>query len=221
MNISGDGAGIASQNVQGAYVRSSGESASSGGGSASKRESSSKGVSSSKGRSSSKGGGHLRLTSLWLLVMITVSISLACFFALDIWLRAGRSPLSVPLVSFAAPICMAVFIGWQGWRVRSYQRGARPLEALEAGRIFLLAQSGSRAGAVLLGGALGAIMAYAHSGPTSFLAEQMFHLALAGLASFLLVVVSYICERWCIVDGSDGEQGSHPRHGGRGSAAPA
>ena len=164
----------------------------------------------------------LQPTSIWLLVAIGVLVAALCFFAMEIWLRSGRSPLVVPFVSAVAPLLMGMFVGWEGWRVRAYQQGKRSLDPLEAGRIFVLTQAGSRAGAVLLGSALGVIVAYGHTGPTSFLAEQMFHLGWAALSSLVLIVVAYMAERWCIVhdddeDSSGGFLGNH-----RGSAsAPA
>ena len=156
---------------------------------------------------SDAGAGRLRPTSIWLLFAIVAAVALGCFLGIEIWLRAGQTPIMVPVVSFAAPLIMAAVVGWQGWKVRSFQRGNRALGALEAGRIFVLAQAGSRAGAVLLGSAIGVGCAYFHTGPTTFLLEQILHLGLAALTSLALLVTSYIAERWCIIRGDEDENG--------------
>ncbi|MCI5826192.1 MAG: DUF3180 family protein [Arcanobacterium sp.] len=166
--------------------------------------------------------GNLHLTPLWLLVLIAVVVALGCFFGAEVWLRAGFAPLVVPFVSFVVPLILAAIVGQQGWRVRAYQRGESSMSALTAGRIFVLTQAGSRAGAMLVGSALGVISAYAHTGPSNFLAEQMFRLALSALTSLVLVVVSYIAERWCSVDDSDHDASSGVRRSpGSGTGAPA
>ncbi|MCI6573829.1 MAG: DUF3180 domain-containing protein [Actinomycetaceae bacterium] len=163
----------------------------------------------------------LHLTSAWLLVLIAVIVAAGCFFAVEVWLRAGLAPIVVPLISCVVPLILAVIVGYQGWRVRAYRRGEHAINALTAGRIFVLTQAGSRSGAVLVGGALGVISAYAHAGPSNFLAEQMFRLSLCALASLVLVVVSYQAERWCVVDDSDADSthSPHTAHPGAGAAA--
>lgn len=163
---------------------------------------------------------RLRLTPAWLLVLIAVVVAAACFFAAEVWLNAGFMPMMVPLISFVVPLILAVVVGVQGWRVRAYRRGERSIHALTAGRIFVLTQAGSRAGAVLVGSALGVISAYAHIGPSNFLAEQMFRLALCALASLTLVIVSYCAERWCVIDDPDsGSDSPHTPLPGAGAAA--
>ena len=164
---------------------------------------------------SKKSEGSLVLTPLWLLASIAVLVALGCFLLVEILLHSGQPPIAVPVVSFAAPLVCAAAELWAGLRVRAYQRGKAYISSLRAGQIFIFAQAGSRAGSIFLGSALGVIGAYAHTGPSSYLAEQMFHLALAALASFALVVTSYLAERWCRVDDSEGS--STPL----GGAAPA
>lgn len=157
---------------------------------------------------SKKPEGSLVLTPLWLLAFITVLVALGCFLLVEILLHSGSMPIAVPIISFVAPLVCAVAELWAGLRVRAYQRGKVHMNSLRAGQIFIFAQAGSRAGSIFLGSALGVIAAYAHIGPTDYFAEQMFHLALAALASFALIVASYAAERWCRIDDSEGSSAS-------------
>ncbi len=152
--------------------------------------------------------GSLVLTPLWLLCFIAVLVALGCFLLIEILLRSGSMPIAVPIISFAAPLVCALAELWAGLRVRAYQRGKAHMNSLRAGQIFIFAQAGSRAGSIFLGSALGVLAAYAHIGSTDYFAEQMFHLALAALASFALIVTSYVAERWCRIDDSEGSSAS-------------
>ncbi|MCI7551435.1 MAG: DUF3180 domain-containing protein [Actinomycetaceae bacterium] len=167
-----------------------------------------------------RGKGGLQLTPWWLLVLLCVVAGALTFFAVEIWLRGGYAPPIVPFVAFVMPILVGVFVAWQGWNVRRYQMGKRSMNPLTAARIALLAQAGSRTGAILTGIVLAMIAAYKHSGTTAFFDGQIVRLWLAVGGSALLVGCSYLAEWWClIVDDDDAASDQKPPRGG--SAAPA
>ena len=164
-----------------------------------------------------RGRARLDATPWWLVLALTAGCAAMAFFAMEIWLRQGYMPIMVSVLSFLAPALCGVFILWRGWLVRSYQAGKRALSSLAAARTFLLAQAGSRAGAVLLGGALGVAGAYWRVGPNDWLSAQLLHLGIASVASIFLIVSALIAERWCMVKDGEGEDPPAPK----GAGAPA
>ena len=151
----------------------------------------------------------LQPTSALMLLAIAAVTGVTLFLLADIWLRSGRAPLLVPLLVFLIPLGVAVFIGWQAWLVRRYTSGKKTIDPLHAARIWVLTQAGSRAGAILAGLSLGLGCAYLNAGSSGFLTEQAIHAFLAGGASVVLTVVSWLSERWCIYDDDDAAPSSN------------
>lgn len=148
--------------------------------------------------------GTLHPTSFLLVVTLGVASLAFSFFGSEIWLRDGRTPLVLPLWGCGLPVLFALFVFSQGWRVRSYKKGKKVIPPLTAARIWILTQAGSRAAAVLAGASFGIAGAYAHLASTAFSNEQVRNFSIAGLAWLVLVAVSFLAERWCMVD-EDGD----------------
>ncbi|WP_124055326.1 DUF3180 domain-containing protein [Arcanobacterium ihumii] len=154
--------------------------------------------------------GTLRPTSFLLVATLGLVTLAFSFFGSEIWLRDGRTPLVLPLWGVGLPVLFALFVFSQGWRVRSHKKGKKVIPPLAAARIWILTQAGSRAAAILAGASFGIAGAYAHLASTAFSSEQVRNFSIAGLAWLVLVTVSLLAERWCMVD----DDGDAPTGGG-------
>ncbi len=168
-----------------------------------------------------KSDNKLQPTSISLLLGFFLMTSSAVFFALEIWLRAGRSPFALPLFAFVVPLSIAGVVLWQAWLVRSYKLGNRSLGALNASRIWLLTQTASRAGIILAGASLAVVVAYSHFGLTSYLTSQILNFSLAFLGWMIVTIVGFCGERWCISDDDDTNDLPDYKNKAGGTAQPA
>ena len=141
----------------------------------------------------------------------SVPVFIAAFVGLDLWIRNGGVPFLVHDLSFVAPLVLAVVILWLAWGVRRFQQGKRNVNALTAARIAILAQGGSRAGAVLTGAGAALLLAYQRAETLPILA-----IGLATGAAVVLVVASLVAEKWCSVDRPEPDAAPSPK-----GAAPA
>lgn len=126
-------------------------------------------------------------------------------------LRQGRAPFQVPAT---LPVVLLVvtlaILGW-GLRVKASRRKDTPerhrnheLSPLYAARVAVMAQACSRGAASFVGFFAMVALLFARTGQTSYVHTQVLMAILSAGASLLLVCVSWLVERWCIVDnGSD------------------
>lgn len=100
---------------------------------------------------------------------------------------------------------------WGGWQVRRIRkRQPARIGPLAAARVAVLAQSGSRGGALLFGAFAILAVLYNRSGSSDYVTAHVRAAAAAAVASAVLALVGYLVESWCNVSGDDDGGGTDP-----------
>lgn len=126
-------------------------------------------------------------------------------------LRDGSAPFPIPLATSVLILLVAAFIFWGGWQVRRIRkRQPARIGPLAAARVAVLAQSGSRGGALLFGAFAILAVLYNRSGSSDYVTAHVRAAAAAAVASAVLAFVGCLVESWCNVSGDDDGGGTDP-----------
>ncbi|USR80201.1 DUF3180 domain-containing protein [Arcanobacterium pinnipediorum] len=145
----------------------------------------------------------LRPTTWLTLLSLFLVSGVTTFFVIDTWLSYGRAPILFPVVICFLPLIVAMLIVWQGWRVRAYSRGDRPLSMLSAARIWILSQAVSRTGTITAGICAGMTVSYLGYSYSDLMVDQAIIVGIAGLASLIMAGAGMLAESWCKTDDDD------------------
>lgn len=133
-------------------------------------------------------------------------------FSLLVWSLNRRSGGLVPATSVVAVlllVVLAALVVSAAWPVRSYLRGNRrtPLDALRAARALTIAQAAALTGSGAAGWYLGQLLVCLPDRDLTAVQARAMRLALALLASLLLVASGLVAQRMCRVDDGPRDRG--------------
>jgi hypothetical protein len=112
---------------------------------------------------------------------------------------------NVPWIVILALVALAGVVFWEGWLVRSYQRGRKPdLDALRAARAFVLGKAAALTGSLLVGWYASQFLVVLGDLSIDARRTKGVDALYAAAAALVLAVVGVVVERFCQLPPDDG-----------------
>lgn len=161
----------------------------------------------------------MRRTPARSLIVVLVAVAVVGWLVLRALESRSVYLPTVPWLVDVAVLALAGAVFWQGWLVRSYQKGKRPsLDGLRAARTLVLAKAAALTGALLGGWYLAQVLVVLGDLTIEPRRDRAVAAGIAVLCSLMLAVVGLVVEKFCELPPSDEDPAGSD---GGGSPAPA